>query len=358
MSITEHVDVNISLASAPVEAFAFGTPIGVFSHTVTANRQDGPYASIAEVEAAGFTTGAAAEVHAWASAQFAQEIKVDQLLIGRIDVGDSDLTDSLTQIEADDPGSFYILNCETRAEADILLAAAFAETRFMVYQAQSSDAALLAGSGGNIGEDLRTASYKRTALWYHRYDDSTGGSVTTDGYLEGAISSRCGGFDLDSSDGVGVWAYKELSGVTGDPLTTAQISNLDTENANFFRTVGGKTFTFPGKMAEGRFIDEQISLDWAKKRIEEEVLSEFVSASTKIPYTNAGIARVGSALQRVFDRGIQYGHFSPDTPPTMTLPDILSVSAADKAARQLTIPATATLSGGIIKAVFNITVQQ
>ena len=37
------VDVTINLTGAVAAKFGFGSPIGVFDHSVTANRIDGPY---------------------------------------------------------------------------------------------------------------------------------------------------------------------------------------------------------------------------------------------------------------------------------------------------------------------------
>jgi hypothetical protein len=45
--------------------------------------------------------------------------------------------------------------------------------------------------------------------------------------------------------------------------------------------------------------------------------------------------------------GVTNGHFSPDTPVTVTVPDIADVSTADKTARLLRISCTATFANFI-----------
>jgi len=77
------VDVTINLTGAVAAKFGFGKQAGVFAHNLSDDRLVGPYFSITEVESAGFTPTAAPEVNAWASAVFAQENGVDQLVIGR-----------------------------------------------------------------------------------------------------------------------------------------------------------------------------------------------------------------------------------------------------------------------------------
>ena len=82
-NITEFVDINVVIGAVAPDRFSFGNLMGVFEHNITSNRQDGPYASVAEAETAGFTALAAPEVNAWISAVFAQENGVDSVLFGR-----------------------------------------------------------------------------------------------------------------------------------------------------------------------------------------------------------------------------------------------------------------------------------
>jgi len=356
---TIFVDVNVTLSGAAADKFSFGTLMGVFDHSATANRSDGPYYSVAEAEADGFTSAAEAEVHAWLQAVFAQENGVDSVLIGRIDVGDADLTASLNAIE-EEAGSdgFYLLNCETRTDSEILLAAAWAETRMKVYIPQSSDADILTDGAGNIAEDLEALEYNRTALIYHQYDGSGDGDVPSDGYLDGAWSSKGGGLNLDAPNGVGVWAFHGLSGVTYDPLTSAQATKVYSNDANIYGRSKGLSFTSKGTMASGRFIDVTTTIDWLTARQEESILSLFVGVPTKVPFTSSGINQVQAAAQAVLDQGVEFGHLSPDSAPVITTPKIQNVSSADKIARQLTFSASCVLAGGIQKVVFNITVEQ
>ena len=357
-AISQFVDVTVLLVGALADKFAFGTLIGIFDHSVTANRQDGPYADLVELEAAGFTIAAEPEVHAWASAVFSQDDGIDAILVGREDVGDADWGVTYAAVTAADPNSYYIVNIESRIDADILLVAALVETQRKIYIAQSSDADILSDGAGNIAEDLETLGYNRTALFYHAIDDSTGGLTPADGYLDGGVASSGGGLNLDGPAGVGTWIYRQLEGVTFDAVTSAEAGSIYSNNANLFGRNLGLSFTSKGTMASGRFIDVQTSLDWTQIRLEEDILSLFVGAGTKIPYTNAGINQVGGAVQGVYDKGINFGHYSPDQPPTLAVPDVATVSAANKIARELTLTGNAVLAGAIHKAVITINVQQ
>ncbi len=357
-AISEFVDVNVSLTGALADKFSFGTLIGIFLHVVTANRQDGPFIDLAELEAAGFTIGATPEVHAWATAAFAQDDGVDAILVGREDAGDADWGVTYAAVTAADPLSYYFVNIETRVDVDILLVAAIVETQRKVFLPQSSDADILSDGAGNIAEDLEVLGLNRSALWFHAIDDSTGGLVPSDGYLDGGISSSGGGLNLDGPAGVGTWIYRQLSAIAFDAVTSGEAANIYSNNANLFGRNLGLSFSSKGTMASGRFIDVQTSLDWTEQRLEEDILSLFVGAGTKIPYTNAGINQVGGAVQGVYDKGINFGHFSPDQLPTLVVPDVVTISAAAKIARELTLTGNAVLAGAIHKAIISINVQQ
>jgi hypothetical protein len=349
-AIIEFVDVSVNVQGGVADKFSFGTLMGVFDHSVTANRQDGPYFSLAEVVAAGFTSGAEPEVNAWATAAFAQDDGVDQILIGREDAGDANWTATMDAIELAGSDTWYITNIESRVDADVLEVAAWTEARDKIFIAQTASADLLAGTPANIGEQLKNFGYNRTALIYHA--TSTG----TDGYLDGAWSSSGGGLNLDVPGGVGIWAYRQLEGVTFDAVTGAQATNIYAENANLFGRNLGLSFTSKGTMAVGspRFIDVTTTVDWTKKRIEEATLSLFVATPTKIPYTNGGINQIVGVVQGVLDSGVTFGHFSPDFPPTIEAPDVANVSSADKQNRELTLTAEAVLAGAVQKLILTV----
>ena len=353
------VDVNISLTGAAADKFAFGALLGVFDHAIKVGteRIKGPYADLAAVVTAGFTAAAEPEANAWAASVFSQANGVDAVTFGRIDVGDADLTASLDAIEAEiGVDGFYLLNTESRVDTDVLLAAAWAEARTKIYIAQCADADILTGAADNLAEDLADLGYHRTGLIYHQYDDSTEGDVITDGYLDAAWSSYCGGFDLDGPAGVGIWGLQQLAGVTYDGISGTEAAAVHGNDGNVYGRTKGLSFTSHGTMASGRFIDVTSTIDWMTERLQEEILSLFVGEPRKIAITSGGMNRIHAASQGVADLGITYGHQSPDVPTIFTLPKLATISDANRLLRAITITASTTLASGIQKVTYNITV--
>ena len=73
-------------------------------------------------------------------------------------------------------------------------------------------------------------------------------------------------------------------------------------------------------------------------------------SSNKVPFTNAGIATVESALAGVMDAATNSGILSTDNLYTITMPDINDVSASDKASRLLkNVSINCQLAGAIHK---------
>jgi hypothetical protein len=338
--ITEFVDVTVNIAGASIEKFSFGTLMGVFAHTVNTDRQNGPFFSIAEVNAAGFTAAAEAATNAWATAAFAQDDGVDQILIGLQAAADAgDWTVTMDAVELAGSDTWYITNIESRADADIADLGAWTEARKKIYVAQSDDLTVTAALA------LQSNNYNRSGLIFHD-DDSE--------YLDGAWSSSGGGLNLDTPGGVGIWAYRSLEGVPFDDVTGAQATTIYGADANLFGRNKGLNFTSKGTMASGRHIDVQTTIDWIAVRMEEEILALFVGTPTKIPYTNAGINTIVAAVQDVLNRGVSFGHLSPDFPLTIIAPDVADVSAQDKIDRVLTLTVEAVIAGAIQKVVMTI----
>lgn len=356
MSIIDYVQISVNVAEASGDKFGFGNLMGVFDHDITEDRQNGPYLSLAEVVAAGFTEAAAEPVYYWASSVFAQAKGVDKVLIGRISGSDANYAAALTAIDAEADQDWYVTNIESRVSADIESAAGWVESAGdKIFIPQTQDADVLTGGAGNVAEDLAALNYNRTALLWH----SGSGTDNTNAFADGAWSSVGGGMNLDIPGGVGIWMYKTLTGVVTDKLNSTQRGNIKDDNASFYATTNGSDFTSFGTMASGRKIDIMTSMDWLEKRLQEAVLSLFVSTSNsgkKIPYTNAGINQVVGAVQGVLDKGVSFGHLSPDVPPTINVPNVVTISAEDKENRVLTLTGQAKFSGAIEKFNFSIDV--
>ena len=345
--ITYYVDVSVLLEGAAVAVTPMGVPMFLTTHTRTVNRAD-VYSSLSEMADDGFISSD--EAYKWATALLSQAIVPDSFIIGRIDAGDANITESINAVQAAND-SFYFVNIESRADADIKDVALWTEAQKKVFVAQSSDADILTATTPNIASELVALGYNRTNLWYHALDAE---------YMDAAITGRCGSADLDAQGGVLTWANKSLAGVTVNSLATAALTNIRDGGANVYHVVtSANNVTTPGKMVSGRFIDVQTSLDWYYFRTQEAAFAALVAPSTKVPFTQAGIDVFEGTVRDVLERGKVNGHGSPDVDAVTTAPKIGEISAADKTARILrTITGEDTLAGAIHQVVIRLNVTQ
>jgi hypothetical protein len=258
--------------------------------------------------------------------------------------GDTSWANALTAIaavESDD--AWYGHTIASRVQADIEGVAEWTEARFHRFVPQSADATYLAGTAGNVGLILEAAGYKRTAgPLYHGVS-----SGATNGYADAAWSSAGWGFDLDSPNGNDNWMYQTLAGITADNITSAQATNIWNASGNIYATTLGSSFTSKGTTAAGApyYQDIQSTMDWFERRVQEDLLEYQIA--NRPAFTNSGIQGIGGVIMNRLQIGVVNGHFSPDTPVTVTVPDIADVSTADKTARLLRVSCTATFANFI-----------
>ena len=167
--------------------------------------------------------------------------------------------------------------------------------------------------------------------------------------------SRCLGFNLDAPLGRGQWAFKQLTGIPFDVLTSAQVAFVKAENANVYGVTKGLSFVSDGQMATGRFIDVTTTADWIKARLEEELIETLVNDPVGIDITTRGLAKLRRAGNTVLANGVSFGHLTPDQEQKIDWPVLSQITAAERIARTITATGTLFLAGGLIQVNLTLT---
>lgn len=356
-----NITVNILGAAQAVDRKVLGVPlhytVDVTFASVLVKQYDTPQAAIDDTEL-GTTAKAAVAAH------FNQQPRPPHVLVGKdtkITVDYDQPAVALAAIIAENP-DFYAFDCGSRAEADLLATALAAESLDRLFLAQSSDAAILAATAGNVAEDLKGFAYTRTGLLYHATDTA-----------HAAFSWLSAKLAADPDTTATIWAYETLAGITVDTLTDTQHTNCVDQYCNTYETFKGVGATGQGILADGNRIDSLIAKDWFKARVEEGIAQLLLDASsqhTKIPYTQAGLWQIAQVLINVAGRGRPkeetpagpgggIGHFAYRASGEIidiNVPNIADVDPADITAREATISGTVTLSGAIESVTINVAV--
>ena len=222
------------------------------------------------------------------------------------------------------------------------------QERIFVYTELNSNFTSKAGSVSNASTPYRTLGIfgKETSA------QAVASVPAENNYMNVAFAATW----LNYESGTETTAFKELRAVYPSTLTDAEIAALEAGNINYFTTIGNKNVTMIGKVLGGEWADIIRFRDWLKNDMQARLANVFVN-NAKVPFTDAGIALLHSAIRESLTEGQNRGGISPDeydedgnlVPGYETsVPTAGSISSAQKASRKLTGPSfRARMSGAI-----------
>lgn len=185
-----------------------------------------------------------------------------------------------------------------------------------------TEAVITATGNGELLDDLKTGAFTRSYGFYHQAPNEFAGA---------ALLGRC----MPTTPGSETWALKTLAGVTITQLTATHKTNLQARNANGYEGIGSVGVTFDGKVGSGEYFDVTRFLDWFENTAATRVFNALI-AEDKDPYTEPGMAKIGSEVRGAIKEGIAAGGIDGDQVWSVTVPKIADVTTADKTARKLT----------------------
>jgi hypothetical protein len=298
------------------------------------------------------TDGSLTNVSGWVANGFGNILLQDV-------TADPGITADLVAINKANPGAWYALILDSNSAAEVEAAAIWAEATGVggkVFFWNNSDWGNTQTLVTNdVFSVLQAESFVRDF-----------GQQNDQSLLCYAGSAICGQA-LAMNPGSYTLAYKSLPGVPADSdttLTEAQAMALNSmtaaspgpgaKNGNYYKTVAGQNWLFPGTAPSGRFFDLTIGIDWLQTRIQAAVAAA-IAGLPKLPFTDFGIGAIGDAIYGVLLLGStpQYGLILPNgqdaaRPIKVTVPTAASLTSAQRATRNVPgITFSAGLQGAI-----------
>lgn len=327
--LSDIVNVQITRQTESVDRASFGTPLFLVEITTVDERVK----SYSNIDAVADDYAATDVAYKMAQAAFSQPIRPNRVMIGQKADAET-YVDALNAI-VDINNDWYGLAIESITEADITAVAAWVEARVKIFAARSADADIITSATDDIASTLQVAEYDRTFLMYH--------AAAATSYPDAAWLGNC----LVRDPGSQTWKFKTLNGITPDTLTSGQTDYALGKNANTYVRVAGVNITQEGVMAGDEYIDVIRGIDWLTARIKERIFTRLVNAA-KIPYTNAGIAVIETAVREQLDIALDQGLIAPEPAYTVTVPDVLDTDEIDRQNRELkNVNFRARLAGAI-----------
>lgn len=322
MPIEDIVNVEITVNTVTVAQQGFGVPL-VLGPAPFTDRVREYSSSTWQTELVDDGVAADSPTYGAVAAMMSQNPKPRRVKVGRVEEGDG-LTAALDAIWAEDR-DFYGVALASSTPASLTAVAAWAETRPVLFVAQTDEAAILdPDADTDVLSTLGGLDRARTVVLYHSKPTEYAGAAW--------LATRLIGEPGDST-----WKFAQLRGVTPDKLTTAQESAIRGKHGNYYTTIAGRSVTVEGWATDGSFVDLTQLSDWTTARIKESVFA-LLSGGRKLPFSDAGgrqlYGAIWNAVAPAMD-GRRYLKYDGDPlTHSVVIPPVGEVPEADRAARR------------------------
>ena len=241
----------------------------------------------------------------------------------------------LNAVIAEDPDWFMLIAPEATTVSDQTAMATIIETEVKMYGITSYDSAMVTAdtAAASTAAKLAASDLDHTFVLY---------SEQTGSYSVAAWA----GLMLPKDPGSSTWAFKSLTGITADSLTTGEKTYILGHNASYYEAVAGRNITYEGQVGSGEYIDVIRGALWIQTTIQENVFLLFAN-NDKVPFTSAGAAAIEAEIRSVLERAVDRGILVDGT-IEIEMPNVDDVDATEKANRQYNdIEFSAQLAGAI-----------
>lgn len=280
---------------------------------------------------------------------FSQEITPVNVVVGRVPTTSVDPADYITafnQMLMVSQGWLWLIS-DLRDVATQVTLAGLVQAEDKMYLAATHEAgALVEATTTDLANQIKALSYSNVACWYDVALD------TDPNYSEAALVGRC----ANGIAGTVNFLNKRLVGVTvPSTLTDKNVYTILKNKGYTFAANLEQTVRSSGssKTGSGEWIDAVLAVLWLKVNIRERVFA-IIANSEKLPYETEGAAAIEAEIRSVISEGQGYNIIADDTPISVTTPNVLDLTPAQRNTRILpNVRFSCRLSGAINGTVIN-----
>ena len=304
-ALPRSLDVQIKLTRPQVELATDMTMICFL--TTDAGSGVKFYSSLADVEEDGY--GPTTEAFKAAVAFFSRSNRPASMAIGIIEE-EEELAEAAARIrqlsiEQRKPIYCWTVDATLRDTPEAKALADWAEAQTAYFSAcTNDDAALTAGENTSFAAYANSKGYRRTSVIYHDNPSE---------YPEVSYAACALGVDYSGADTALTMKFKDLPGISPANLTETQLSTLAAKNCNALVLIGNNSRCVREgvQAADTWFTDALINLDNFVNELQTETFNAFLRSNNKLPYSNAGQAKLVSAVSRICAKYERNGVFAP-----------------------------------------------
>ena len=182
--------------------------------------------------------------------------------------------------------------------------AKWAEASEKVFGWADNDPNILVVGADSSFKRAKEQNLQRTLLVYDASDNG-------DEYPEVSILGRASTVNFNVANSALVLAFKQGPAIKTADLSPNQLAALERVNGNAFINVGGNTMFYNGKMADGTWFDTVQGVSWLTAKIRANVFNLFYTSTTKIPWTDTGVALVNQQVTLALELAVTNGLIAP-----------------------------------------------
>ena len=198
----------------------------------------------------------------------------------------------------DDSWYFVALDSQITTPADLLALSRWVQPHaHMLALDVVNEDVIAQGETTSLAAQIAALGHGRTFLVWSRTSDHKGLS----------LAARFSSVNFDGQNTLITAKFKSLPGTVPDVLTTAQKEELDRKRVGYYTRFGPDAIFAEGWLTNGDWIDVRYWLEWLSLTIQFEVYGLLRQHPTRVPQTDAGIASITAAVERVCEAGRRNG---------------------------------------------------
>lgn len=200
---------------------------------------------------------------------------------------------------------FYVaLERSLRADAQQMETAKWCEASGKVFGWADTDPNILKVGTANSFKQAKEMQLRNTLCVF---DASQNGNQ----YPEISILARAATVNFNVANSVIILAFKKGPTISTADLTSGQLAALQSYNGNAFISVEENVMFYNGKMADGTWFDTVQGVEWLTQKVRNNVFNLFYQSTTKIPWTDTGVAMVNQQVTNALELARTNGLIAP-----------------------------------------------
>jgi hypothetical protein len=180
--------------------------------------------------------------------------------------------------------------------------AAAQASKFMFFETSADPNTAIGSATSDLAYFAKNLGYDHVAAFF----DSA-----NPGYLSDSAMARLFIVDFTQPNSITTLWGKQAPGFAPSDINETQKAALDGKNCNYYASVGGYNMFQPGKVANGRFIDEVIGLDWLQATLQNALFVALTDTTTGIPQTDPGVSVLVQAAENALAQAKTNGLLAP-----------------------------------------------